>query len=417
MTADVVIVGGGVAGLVEARRLVLGGRSVVLLEASDRPGGQVDRHTVDGIEVDRGAEAFATRGGTVESLLRLLRLGDDVVRPAETPAWLYRADGSAVPIPATSVLGIPGVPLAKDVIAAIGMRAAVRDELDRLIPGPLRASDKTLGELVRRRMGSAVLDGLVAPVVRGVHSASPDELTLDEASPGLRAAYLDQGSLAGAVHGLRARMPAGSQVAGIRGGLFRLVDALVADLDRFGVDLRVGVRVTGVEQGHAATSSGAVRGDVLVAAPGVLEPATARRIRLITLGVDAPELDAAPRGTGVQVAAGTEVRARALTHLTAKWPWLVERTGGRHVLRLSYDGAEGDAGQALADAGALLGMPLPRPDATAIVDWERAGRESHSVDGIYSVGEAVAGTGLAAVIAQATETADELLGGTAELRV
>ena len=36
MTADVVIVGGGVAGLVAARRLVLGGRSVVLLEASVR---------------------------------------------------------------------------------------------------------------------------------------------------------------------------------------------------------------------------------------------------------------------------------------------------------------------------------------------------------------------------------------------
>ena len=48
MTADVVIVGGGVAGLVAARRLVLGGRSVVVLEAADRPGGQVDRHEVGG---------------------------------------------------------------------------------------------------------------------------------------------------------------------------------------------------------------------------------------------------------------------------------------------------------------------------------------------------------------------------------
>ena len=31
------------------------------------------------------------------------------------------------------------------------------------------------------------------------------------------------------------------------------------------------------------------------------------------------------------------VHARALTHATAKWEWLRERAGGRHVLRLSYD--------------------------------------------------------------------------------
>jgi oxygen-dependent protoporphyrinogen oxidase len=67
-SSDFVVVGGGVGGLVLARRLVLGGASVIVLEASDSLGGTVARVRVGGIEVDAGAESFATRGGTVVAL-------------------------------------------------------------------------------------------------------------------------------------------------------------------------------------------------------------------------------------------------------------------------------------------------------------------------------------------------------------
>src|SRR5690242_8852162 len=103
----VIVVGGGIAGLVAARRLSLGGAEVTVLEAADRFGGQLAGHTVGGIPLDAGAEAFATRAGTVEQLATALGLAADVVRPAENPAWLFRADGTAVPLPATSLLGIP----------------------------------------------------------------------------------------------------------------------------------------------------------------------------------------------------------------------------------------------------------------------------------------------------------------------
>ena len=62
----------------------------------------------------------------------------------------------------------------------------------------------SLGELVRVRMGRAVLDTLVSPVVSGVHSADPDTLDADTVDPGLRAALVKHGSLARAVAALRA---------------------------------------------------------------------------------------------------------------------------------------------------------------------------------------------------------------------
>jgi len=415
----VIIIGAGIAGLVAARRLVLGGREVMVLEASDRAGGQLARHTVGGLELDAGAESFATRGGTVAALAERLGLADEIVRPAQLPAWLYRADGTAMPLPATSLLGIPSVALSRDVIDAIGMRAAFRAALDLLLPSPIGAKSETIGELVRRRMGPAVLEQLVAPVVRGVHSASPDELSVDRAAPGLRSALAREGSLSHAVASLRQRSPAGSQVAGIRGGVFMLVDRLLADLERFGVPVRLGVTVDEVAPDGARVEGELLSGEVLVAAPGVAaDRVPGRAITVVTLVVDQPELAAAPRGTGVLVESGAPgVAARALTHLTAKWPWLAERAQGLQALRLSYDGAAGagvDIARAVADAGTLLGIPVGDPADADVVTWERAVPRTHAVDGMHYVGEAGSGTGLAAVIAQAEAEAERLLGDGSE---
>lgn len=408
----VVVVGGGVAGLVAAREFVLAGRDVILLEASERLGGQLARHSVAGIELDSGAEAFATRGAELPELLRALKLDGDRVTPSAAPAWLYRASGSAVPLPATSLLGIPAVPLARDVIDAIGMRAALRAQLDLLTPSLVGAKSTTVGELVRRRMGRAVLEGLVAPVTRGVHSTNPDELDLDRAAPGLRSALLSAGNLAQAVGSMRAKAPSGSLVASLRGGMFRLVDALAADLDRFGVRVRTGVTVVGYDaQGVTTTAGERVEGEVVLAAPiGTGAPRT--RVQVATIAVDAPALAGAPRGTGVLVAPGAPgVTARALTHLTAKWVWLAESTP-LHLLRLSYDdGLEVTAERARADAEVLLGTALPTPVDSAIVAWERVGRRDdseHAIDGMRRVGEAESGTGLAAVVSYARTVVDAI---------
>ncbi|MBN9199825.1 MAG: FAD-dependent oxidoreductase, partial [Microbacterium chocolatum] len=114
---DVHVVGGGVAGLVLARRLARGGADVVVHEASDRLGGTVAAHEIAGIVMDAGAESFATRGGTVSALIDELGLAGDLVRPEPVSAWLQPARGDAAPLPATALLGIPGDPRAEDVVA------------------------------------------------------------------------------------------------------------------------------------------------------------------------------------------------------------------------------------------------------------------------------------------------------------
>lgn len=366
-----VVVGGGVAGLVAARELVMAGHSVTVLDAAGF-GGRVGAHTLDGLRLDSGAESFATRNPAVARLAE--ELGLSVVAPAPDPAWLHAGAGRDLPLPRTGLLGIPGDPTADEVVAALGEDGAARaaQDLDLPVDPELLGPGVTLGRLVRDRLGQAALETLVTPVVSGVHSADPDRLDADSIAPGLREGLERTGSLCRAAAALREAAPAGSAVAGLDGGMNTLVTALVQDLEARGALLlprRGAERIERDTDGTWYVGQGreALTAETLVIATegpqavdllsealpelADLRPDAGAGVSLVTLIVDAPELDASPRGSGMLVSPeADDVRAKALTHATAKWPWLRRQAGpGRHVVRLSY-GRLTDAAARLADA-------------------------------------------------------------------
>ncbi|MFE7408710.1 protoporphyrinogen/coproporphyrinogen oxidase [Isoptericola sp. NPDC057559] len=474
---DAVVVGGGIGGLVAARTLVQRGLQVVLLEASDRVGGPVRGGafgSVPRVRLDLGAESFAARGTAVTDLAD--ELGLDVVSPAPLSAWGYAA-GRAFPLPKAGVLGIPSTPWAPDVRRAIGWPGVARAALDRVLPR-IVADTTDLGSLVRSRLGRRVADRLVAPVATGVHSAPLDRLDVAAVAPGLLDAFARTGSLSLAVGALRAAAPAGSAVRGIDGGIHALVEALTGEIaasaeefadsprtDATGpihAAVRVAQRVVAVERvrgGWQVTTAagGTVHAPRLVvttprvapllapwvapldgdAPAGVVVPTPedGADIWLATLLLDAPELDDAPRGSGLLVAPDDEgaagaaagVRAKALTHATAKWPWLADRVRaavgpGVHVVRLSYgrigtETAPPTADEAARDASALLGVDLtdrvrdhllqrwdgslPPPTPAYRADVAAFTAAVGHTPGLAVTGGWVAGTGLAAIVAHA----------------
>ncbi|MEI3867204.1 FAD-dependent oxidoreductase [Microbacterium sp. CCNWLW134] len=413
MTADLLVAGGGVAGLVFARRAALAGHRVRLFEAESVFGGQVARQDVAGVALDAGAESFATRGGdgpgTVLALLAELGFADDIVAPAAgAPAWVQERSDRAFPLPAAGLLGIPTI-LDESLLPALGADGLARARQDATLPPDEGAKAETLGALVRTRMGDRVVDALVAPVVRGVHSTTPDALPIDSASPRLREEFHRTGSLAAAIASIRSTSPAGSQVAGVRGGVFRLVDALVADAAAHGAELITGAPVTAVADDGIEVGGRRLRGIPVLARPR-RAPDPTRRITVVTLVVEAPAWRGAPRGTGVLVGpAAQNVRARALTHLTAKWPWIRQALGEREAVRLSYDGsADSDAvDAAVRDAQTLLGAPVDTLLDHTVRTWDRWGRAGTG-DPALAVGEERAGTGLAAVVRHAEALATSL---------
>ena len=495
----VVVIGGGIGGLIAARECAKVGMRVTLLEEAEALGGAIRRLDLDGVVVDAGAESYATRGGHVRALVEELGLADRIVLPQAGSAWLAGIPGvGAAPVPIGGILGIPANPFQEDVRRVIGWSGVWRAYLDRVRPPLTIGHQLSLGKLVTSRMGAKVRDRLVAPVTTGVYSASPDDVDIDVAAPGLNAALTRVGSLSGAVQALRdeaagraqgatteAKAP-GSAVEGLSGGMSVLVDALADDLRELGTEVRTGATVRGIrtaagswsveveaaaepvadapdEEGAVvaelraeayaaaepaieeftadavivATSESVARTLLSTAVPALAsaESASSPAVEIVTLLLDAPELDAAPRGTGVLTVPGSHT-AKALTHSTAKWAWVREAAGARHVVRVSF-GAQGEpaatatlsdadaAVLAREEAAAMLGVALAPESvlashrgrfvqsqpASIIGSGERrtAARAAvQAVPGIAAVGAWLAGTGLAQVIPDARDEADRL---------
>ncbi|MCP3426073.1 protoporphyrinogen oxidase [Rothia sp. AR01] len=457
------VIGGGVAGLVAARDLAERGLRVVLTEAKDHFGGSVGAHRVGGMILDSGAESFATRNSSVSDLIEELGLSEAAVSPRRAGSWLHLPSGP-LPMPSSGILGIPANPRDPELAGALTPAGRRRAALDRIIPSSTGFNTRSLGALVRARMGRQVLENLVAPVTMGIHSSHPDQLDVDVVAPGLRAGIRQFGSLGAAAAVLRARSPAGSQVGGLVGGMNQLSEALVADLSRRGVRLLSSSEVIAVDRDEAdgrwmvirrqtggTGKRSVISGDVLVIATdgptavrllGSRVPAErlpqvrpGQEIALATLVLDEPRLNDAPRGTGVLISEKVrEVRAKALTHANVKWDWIAERAGSdRHVLRLSYgrDSAAGEQGVAelslpdeqlialaLHDAARIMGVPLGRGQLVDadVVRWRAAmpripeGHEDKvrtfrsslaGEDRLAVVGAWVSGTGLASLIPDA----------------
>lgn len=471
----VIVVGGGIGGLVAARECAKVGMKVTLLEAAEVLGGAVRRAELDSIVVDAGAESYATRGGHVRDLLADLGLTDRVVTPNPAGAWLVGVPGVApAPLPKGGILGIPSNPFADDVRRIIGWGGAWRAYVDRLRPPLTIGKEHSLGKLVSSRMGDKVLRRLVTPVTAGVYSAHPDDVDTEVAAPGLNEAMTRAGSLSGGVAQLladradRAKKAPGSAVEALAGGMSVLVDALADDLVELGGVVRTEIDVqTLVREGDGWTvtfqagtagedaaedvddSTETLTADAVIVATAepsaraLLDahvdalgaPGAAPEIEIVSLLLDAPALDAAPRGTGVLTVPGSHA-AKALTHATAKWSWLRETAAGRHIVRVSF-GAQGEpaatarlgdeeaARLALSEASDMLGVPLAE---SMLVDSHRARFTQaqpasligaaerrlavraavQKVDGLAVVGAWLAGTGLAQVIPDAKNEADRL---------
>lgn len=474
-----IVVGGGIAGLTAAWELARAGRRPLVVEAAAEVGGVVRGHAVGGLQLDAGAESFAVTRPAVGRLVRDLGLDELVVTPEPTGAWV-RWPGGTAPLPVGGLLGVPGRPWAADVRRVLGPLGAARACADLVLPRRVGRTGSALGPLVRERMGERVVHRLVEPVAGGVYAADPDDLELATVAPAL--AGSDHRSSAAAVRAAAGDRPRpGSAVASLRGGMHLLTRALRDAIVSAGGEVRTGTAVVGVtresfpadlDRGDpprwtvtttdgptpptatlVLAGPGALTRDLLGrAAPDVLADAVATPptpVRLVTLVLRDPRLDAAPRGTGVLVARTvTDVAAKAITHATVKWRWLAEEAGrGRHVVRLSYgrddEGQSGPSGRrplrpavpdddavlvetARRDTATLLGLDL-RPDAveaSAVVTWPSAlpvPRPGHRAAvaalraglrplGVLLVGGPVAGTGLGAVVADARAQTAELLG-------
>lgn len=446
--ARVAVVGGGIAGLVAALQCAKVGISVTLFESSDRLGGIVASADLDGRATDVAADGFRVAPGALDELIDELGLQDSVVPARDADTWVAGPYGVA-PLPAASILGIPANPFDARVTRIIGARGSWRAYVDRLRPPLTIGAERNLGALVRTRMGSRVLERMVAPLTYGVHGVPPEQVDVDRAARGLNSALTRTGSLSGAVAQQLPDTDAASRPsrATIDGGMSAFVDALAQRLADLEVDVRTGTEAGSLAPAgsgwsvswNAGDESGDLEVDaVIVATPerparrllaphvGGLDgaPLSPDDVDVVTLVLDDPSLDTRPRGHALYAVPG-EAAALAVVHATATWP---HAAGDPHVVRVTLPASGEPDAAAIATATAavreLLGVDAPTVRAAHRARWPRAlpssalsparddaRRAARTNERLGVVGAWIDGTGLARVAADAKTEAERIRSG------
>jgi oxygen-dependent protoporphyrinogen oxidase len=451
--ARLAVVGAGVAGLAAAHRLRTLGHEVVVLEASGRIGGKLLTTGFAGMAYDEGAESLATRDPAVPSLLAELGLADQLVDPATTSAGLV-VRGAIKPLPVGTVLGIPSS--ARSLAPTLGWPAVVRASLDRVLPHLLTEDDWSVGRLVRRRLGAAVADRIVDPLLGGVYAGRADDLSLAATVPALARTVVGSPSLLHAAASARLPGGGGPRLQALAGGMGLLPQALAT-----GLDIRLS---TTVRELHASgdgwrlvtgpvpdPTEWSVDGVVLaVPAPGAARllagsrPALAELLRpvdyasmaIVSLAFERSAVVAGGR-SGLLVPAAEGLPVKAITFSTTKWAHVADGASGAFLLRCSI-GRYGEAGtlqrsdeqlveDSLRSLAALIGLRA-QPLEARVTRWggglpQYAVGHVKRVDalqaqlrgepGLALCGAAYAGVGIAACLTGGRAAADDLVAGLA----
>ena len=460
----VVVVGGGMAGLAAAHALrggvADGGRGVrvTVLEGSGQVGGKLRVSELAGVPVDEGAESLLLRRPEAVELARAAGLGPDLEDAATTTAAVW-SRGALRALPRATVMGVPSDLRALAASRLLTNRELARVPMDAWLPRTRIRDDIAVGRYVRARMGRAVVDRIVEPLLGGVYAGRADELSLEATIPQLARYARHDRSLLAAARASRAAdatgTPNGAVFGAPRGGVGRLPEA-VAGIS--GATIRTGTAVRELQRTASGWRLvvGSTRDPELVDADAVVvavpaapaarllrphAPAAATELAqiryssmaVVALAFPVTAFPRRPAGSGFLVPPVEGRAVKAVTFSSSKWGWYAGRAPGLVVVRASVGRLGEEAvlqredaelvDLVLGDLTDMLGVADPPVDAR-VTRWggglpqytvghntrvERVRAAVAAVPGLAVAGAAYDGVGVPACVASGQRAAAEVL--------
>lgn len=447
-TADVAIVGGGVAGLAAAHALSKRGVSFLLLEAAPAFGGVIRTEREGGFLMEGGPDAILAQKPEGLALCRELGLGDRLIPTnPQTRAVFVLHRGRLHPLPEGMMLAVPTRILPFLTSGLFSWGGKVRMGLDLVVPARRETGDESIADFLRRRFGNECVARLGEPLLAGIHSGDPERLSIGATFPRFVDLERRHGSLIRGLWATPRPAPNKAQASGfysLSGGLRELVDALVARLPH--ERLRAGSPVRALARdpsGFSLEVSGVgpvLARAVLLAAPApAVAPLVSNLDRNVAAGLAAiPFVSSATvqlgyrqedvgnplAGYGMVVPRTEGLRTNALTFFSTKFPG---RAPQGHVLLRGFLGGARDPGALDLDDAALVDTvrremaPVlelrGEPVLTRVCRWPlgtpqmEVGHQDRiaalearwtSVPGLFLTGAGLRVTGIPDVIADAT---------------
>src|SRR5437868_2512737 len=254
----IVVIGGGISGLAAAYQLKQESESrdhcveVLLLEASERVGGTVRTIKRDGFLLEAGPDSFISEKPEALRLAKEIKLESRLIETNDEHRRSFIVRGGRLravpegfqllapsrfwPFVTTDIFSWPG---------------KARMALDLVLPRRTAtegngADDESLAQFVRRRFGREALERMAQPMVGGIYTADPEQLSLRATMPRFLEMERQHRSIIRAMWRARKRTSAAQQrgTSGARYSLFLSFDEGVQVLtDRLAALLSDAIRL------------------------------------------------------------------------------------------------------------------------------------------------------------------------------
>lgn len=184
---EIIIIGGGITGLSAAYRLIEANRTdlnVTLLEASSQFGGTIKTIERDGFLIELGPDSFLATKPWLTNLTERLNIKHRILPTNDAFRRSHIVhNGALKPLPEGFLMMAPTKFLPLVTTDLFTWTGKCRMAMDLFLPRGKAVSDESLGAFVRRRLGQEVLERVVQPLIGGIYTGDPDDLSLKAILP------------------------------------------------------------------------------------------------------------------------------------------------------------------------------------------------------------------------------------------
>jgi protoporphyrinogen/coproporphyrinogen III oxidase len=231
-----IVIGAGISGLACAYALKKRGVDVLVLDASDSPGGMIRSVEENGYLFEAGPQSFSTTP-KLSSLINDLGLTSElVIAPAKAPRYIL-VNGKLRAVPLS-----PGAFLGSSLLSWSTKFSLLSEPFRKSFPPE---HDESIAAFVRRKFKPELLELLAGPFVSGIYAGDPEKISLRAAFPSIHEAEKSAGSIVRGMKAAAARERSGprmkASLASFAQGNQALINAFAGKL---GDSLRTGVRIT-----------------------------------------------------------------------------------------------------------------------------------------------------------------------------
>ncbi len=208
--SKIVIIGGGIAGLAAAVHLQAGAKvygkelDILVLEKSNRIGGKILTEKIGDFLVEAGPDSFLPEKVQTVQLAKQIGLEAELLPSNDQfkGTFIY-SRGRLHALPEGVMLMVPTMFRPMVTSTLISWPGKLRMGMEMFIPRRRQQGDESLASFVTRRLGRECLEKIAEPLVAGIHTSNPDNMSVMATFPRFLQMEQKSGSL---IRGMLAAM-------------------------------------------------------------------------------------------------------------------------------------------------------------------------------------------------------------------